>query len=148
MKRKNNSYIGVFLIGCLFVSCNYSQHTKSIKKDTQRIFAEKKEMFINIGFKAVVEEKNTCVKCELNKYTLLLRIIDISKKPEFRHQQYPPYYSFENDSLLTISVAKGLYDEVNTQDTLIKISKSLNFNVDLKEIRYLSETEYKWFFNQ
>jgi len=124
-----------------FYSCNYS---REVKEGSVEIFDFHKNFMFEIGFSGIISEKKICENCENNKYTIKIILIQLKRKPEFSETHYPPYYFFENDSTLNISVDVNLFKEVEILDTVIKNSKTFTFNVNQVEIQYLNNKKQEW----
>lgn len=132
--------ITVMMIMCYY-SCDYS---REVKKESAKIFSIHKNFMIELGFTGVVYEKKICENCKFNKYTLKIGLTQLNKKPEFKDTYYPPYYHFENDSVLNISVDANLFSAVELKDKIVKEAKSFTFIVNQVEIQYLNKKEMKW----
>ena len=125
-----------------FYSCNYS---REVKEESAEIFDFHKNFMFELGFSGIISEKNICEDCKINKYTIKIELTQLKRKPEFSETHYPPYYFFENDSTLSISVNLNLFKEVKMLDTIIKNSKSFTFKVNQVEIQYLNNEKQEWF---
>lgn len=124
-----------------FFSCNYAD---SIRRDTIKKFEKSKSYMVNIAFEGQIIEKIYCEKCELNKCTLKIRFCRISEKSGFIKILFPPYYEFENDSILNIIVSKKLFEQVQTNDSIRKEKESFNIKVGTLDLQYLSKEKNKW----
>jgi len=92
-----------------------------------------------------VLEKNTCESCQnVYKYRVKLHISKLSEKLNITNIQFNPYYSFENDSIATISISKKLYNVIMLRDKLSKKCNSIYIIRDNQEFQYLSEEQDKW----
>ena len=131
-------------LNLLLGSCQVKPLAEGVKEDTKRIFSAKKGYIYRLSFDGVVEKKMLCNNCDINKYTLELRLNQISEKPDISKMQYPPYYIFKGDSVLTISVAKDLFDIVNEKDKVAKETKDLEISVNSLKHIYLSKEKNKW----
>ena len=130
---------------CSISSCDYVKYAKSIKEETTTKFNANKEFLKRISFNGYVLEKNTCESCQnVYKYRVKLRISKLSEKPNITNIQFNPYYSFENDSTVTISVSKDLYDKMILKDELSKKNNSFNLIRNKQEFQYLSKEKDKW----
>jgi len=144
IKDKSMSLLIRIITIIMFVglySCDYS---REIKKETAKIFDSHKKFMTELSFGGVVYEKNICENCKMNKYTLKIGLTQLDKKPEFGDTHYSPYYIFENDSILTISVDVILFNGVDIKDTVTKKSKSLTINVNQIKLQYLSSEKKYW----
>jgi len=124
-----------------FYSCNYS---REVQKESVKIFDSHKKFMAELGFVGVVYEKNICENCKFNRYTLKIGLTQLDKKPEFSNTHYPPYYFFENDSILNISVDVILFNGVEIKDTVMKKPKSLTIDVNQIELQYLNSEKKEW----
>jgi len=128
-----------------FFSCDYS---REVKKETAKIFNSHKKFMTELSFEGIVSEKNICEKCIINKYTLKIRLTKLEKKSEFGNTYcspyYSPYYFFENDSILNISVDVNLFNGVEKNDIVTKRSKSLTIDVNQVELQYLNREKLYW----
>lgn len=125
-------------------SCNNNKYSEGIKKDTQKIFVKNKGYIYGLTFEGQITEKSYCKECELNKYILTLKLNQLSAKPIFSSEQYPPYYTFESDSVLNITVSKEFFDQVKERDKVYKERESFNLKVGKLELLYLNKEKYKW----
>jgi hypothetical protein len=125
-------------------SCNNNKYSEGIKKDTQKTFEKNKGYIYGLTFEGQITEKSYCKECELNKYTLTLKLNQLSEKPIISNEQYPPYYTFESDSVLNITVSKEFFDQVKERDKVYKKRESFNLKVGKLELLYLNKEKYKW----
>lgn len=136
----------IYMLMSIFMlsSCNNNKYSEGIKKDTQKIFVKNKGYIYGLTFEGQITEKSYCKECELNKYTLTLKLNQLSAKPIFSSEQYPPYYIFESDSVLNITVSKEFFDQVKERDKVYKERESFNLKVGKLELLYLNKEKYKW----
>jgi hypothetical protein len=85
-----------------------------------------------------------CEECELNKYQLKFSLSSLSEKPIISNMQYPPYYTFENDTVLNITVSKELFEQVKEKDRVFKVKESFYLKVKEQELLFLNQGKYKW----
>jgi hypothetical protein len=128
----------------LLASCQFKPFVEGVKEDTRRNFTDKKDYIYRISIESVLEKKILCTGCDINMYTLQLRLNHISEKPDISKMQYPPYYVFKGDSLLIISVGKDLFEIVNEKDKVAKEAKDLEISVNSLNHIYLSKEMNKW----
>lgn len=134
-----------FLIVLFFSSCDYVKYTKAIEKETIQRFNSNKNFMKNISFTGYVLDKKKCEDCQgINKYSIILHLVKLSEKPKISNIQFNPYYSFENDSILTISVSKDLYDKLILNEKILKQANSFNIVRNNQEFQYLSYNKGKW----
>lgn len=131
-------------LNLLFASCQVNQYGKGVQEDTKRIFTTNKDYMYRLSLEGVVEKKELCNTCDINKFRIHLRLNQISEKPDISKIQYPPYYMFSGDSILIISVTKNLFDNVNEKDKIIKEMNDLDISVNELKIFYLSKEKNKW----
>ncbi|TKG93830.1 hypothetical protein EYV94_16430 [Puteibacter caeruleilacunae] len=135
------SLLSIFML----TSCNYFDYLKAVKKETQERFIRDKGYIYRLTFEGKITRKTYCTACEINKYELTLELKKISEKPTFSLAQYPPYYTFLNDSVVNVSVSRELFERVSEQDHVIKDKDSFNLMVDSEELLFLSKEKLKWF---
>jgi len=128
----------------LYCSCQLFDFGKGVKKDTKRIFSEKKQFIYNASFAGIIKEKRDCNKCDLNKYSLVIKLDSGSTKPSFTDANYSPYYNYENDTVLLISVSKQLFQLANTNDGIKKEPSSSNIIIHDKSCMLLSSQKDIW----
>ena len=128
----------------MFSSFNYSRYRNGIKKDTQKTFEKNKGYIYGLTFEGQITEKSYCKECELNKHTLTLKLCQLSEKPVISNAQFPPYYTFESDSILNITVSKELFEQVKEKDKVYKEKESFNLKAGEKDLLYLNKEKYKW----
>lgn len=135
-------YIGLIVV--MFSSCDCNKYAQGVKNDSQRTFDRNKDYFYLLSFEGRIIKKNYCKECELNKYTLTLELNRLSKKPTFGSAQFPPYYNFESDTILNISVSKKLFEEGKEEDIVIKQGESANLKLNNQEYLLLDKEKYTW----
>lgn len=128
----------------LLANCQVKQFGEGVQEDTKRIFTSNKDYIVNLTIEGIIIKKSICRKCSINKYTLELKITELSEKPDFSKLQYHPYYYFSGDSLMTISVPKEVYDNSIEQDVVRKNSNEFELFVSNKRYLYLSKEKFKW----
>jgi len=134
----------LFSLNLLMASCQVKQFGEGVMNDTKRIFDNNKDYMFNLSFEAIVAKKEVCDNCNINKYNIRMTLNELSKKPDISNIQYPPYYMFEGDSVLTISVTKKLFDLIKLNDKIIKETKEFELTINTKKESYLSKDEKKW----
>jgi len=142
---KNKVLVFCFFLFICFSGCDYVKYAKAIKEETTTKFNANKKFMQRISFNGYVLEKNTCESCQnVYKYRVKLRISKLSEKLNITNIQFNPYYSFENDSTVTISFSKDLYDKMILKDELSKKNNSFNLIRNKQEFQYLSKEKDKW----
>jgi hypothetical protein len=125
-------------------SCNYSKYSNGIKEETKKSFKEHKNYIYNLFFKGEIIKKEKCEKCQINKYSISLKLIRLNEKPSIGNTQYPPYYSFECDSILNITVSPNIFNQVEENEVVVKESHSSYLKIENNLILYLDSEEYQW----
>ena len=128
----------------IFSSCDYKKYAEGIKKDTQKKFDMSKNFIYRLSFEGQITKKEFCKECECCKYKLKIELSQLSEKPVLGNIEFSPYYSFENDSLLSITVSKELFEQVKEKDTVFKEKESFNLKVGEQKLFYLNKGKYKW----
>ena len=77
--------------------------------------------------------KEFCDDCNINKYNIRMALYGLSKNPNISYMQSPPYYEFEGDSILTISVTKDLFALIKESDKIIKVAKEFELTINTKK---------------
>lgn len=146
--KNNMTFMKVLLIAFfmnfLLANCQVRQYGESVQEDTKRIFTSNKNYIVNLSIEGIIVRKSICEKCKINRYSLVLKINNLSVKPDFGKLQYQPYYFFSGDSLLTISVPKELYQNAFEQNIIRKDSNEFEIFVNNNKYQYLSKEEYMW----
>ena len=130
------------LIAVVFYSC----HSRSgIQEETRKIIISNKIFMRTLSFSGEVSEKIFCEKCQLNKYQLIIALKDVSPNNiPFSNQSFQPYYSFNSNTQLSISVVKDLYDLAQKEVTIKKQTNSDYLILGGQEHKFISEKKYKW----
>jgi hypothetical protein len=138
--------IFIFVLSTTFIfsSCGYKKYADAIKEETRNQFDKDKNYIYRLSFEGLITEKKYCKECEVCNYKLMIKISQLSEKPNISNAGFPPYYTFENDSLLSISVSKELYQEVKEKDKVNKENESYNLKVGTHELLYLNKEKYEW----
>ncbi|MEI6697268.1 MAG: hypothetical protein WCO13_14535 [Bacteroidota bacterium] len=136
----------VYMMLCIFIfsSCNYNRYGNGIIEDTHKTFERNKGYIYRLTFEGQITKKAICNECELNKYTLTLKLNQLSEKPVISNVEFPPYYTFESDSILNITVSKELFVKVKERDKVYKEKESFNLKAENNELLYLNKEQYKW----
>lgn len=138
----------IFILCTIFtiIACNgtLKKYSRAIINDTKKIFTKHKEYIYETEFLGDIIDKNECRSCNINKYTLTIRLKKIINCPIFSMKQYPPYYTFITDSILSISVSKVIFDASDITKSISKKSKSLSIVLERNELQYLSDKKHEW----
>lgn len=134
----------IFSLNLLMTSCQVKQFGEGVRNDTKRIFFTNKDYIYSLAFEGIVTNKEVCNNCNINKYNVRMTLSGLSKKPDISNIQYPPYYMFEGDSILTISVTKDLFDLISENDKILKGEKEPELTINGKKESYLSKKKNKW----
>lgn len=138
------AWLAIILI-LLLSSCGWSDFVRGEAADANRKFHKAKTIITNISFKGLVLNKSYCNDCDnRGKYTLTIRLFMVAKKPDWYEQQYPPYYYFEKDTLLKLSVNELLYNFSKQNDTVVKQTKSDDLIVNKRFMPLISKDTSKW----
>ena len=132
--------MAITLMSC---NCGNYNYTKAIKEDTERIFRSKKSLIRSLGFKGIVDEKEKCDKCNFNKYTIRIKLEELSQEVSFQDKNYPPYYSF-SDKLLSISVNQNVFDKLKKGDFITKAKDSRFLESNESQLEILNAQELVW----
>jgi len=145
--QKLKFYVGFVLVIVVMISmfsCDSYKYGEGVTRDTQRTFNKNKQYLYSIVFDAIMVEKMYCPNCDINKYALKMIIKDISEKPFIENSQYPPYYSFEGDSILILSVSKELYEKVNVNQKILKTYNSYDLFINNEKYNLLNKKDNAW----
>ncbi len=134
----------LFSLNLLMASCQIKQFGEGVINDTKRNFSTHKDYIYSLSFEGIVAKKEVCDNCNINKYSIRMTLSGLSKKPDISNIQYPPYYLFEGDSVLTISVTKDLFGLIKVNDKIIKEIKEFELIINTKKELYLSKDKNKW----
>ena len=136
----------IFSVLCLIIYLSYDgyKYADGIKKETKKTFEKNKDFIYKLSFQGQVIEKVFCEKCIVNRYTLKIELLQLSEWPSIGIAQYPPYYIFEKDSVIIITVPKELFEHAKERDSVIKDCQSFNLRVGNKEYLYLNKGKYQW----
>lgn len=129
----------------LLMSCNCGNYNyaKAVKEDTKRIFRSKKSLIQSLAFKGLVVEKEKCDKCDFNKFTISIKLEELSQEIPFQDKNYPPYYSF-GDKLLSISVNQNVFNKLKRGDFITKTKDSRFLESNEKQLEILNTQELIW----
>ncbi len=133
------SLVFIFLIG----GCNSLEYGKAIKLDSERIFKERKGLLKSFEFNGLLSEKSFCDECSLNKYSIKIKLEYQNMIIPFYSSTYPPYYSII-DSVLELSVNLNLYNSLEINNKLEKVSSSRFIKYKGIEFPILAEDEASW----
>jgi len=96
------------------------------------------------SFCGVIKEKSNCRNCEINMYSLVIKLDSCSSIVSMTNLQYQPYYSYETDSSLNISVSKQIFELSKIGDTLRKDSNSNYILIREKTFSFLNDNKKLW----
>lgn len=137
-------HIVFFTFSVILCSCHYGDYANSEKKDTKRVFTQKKKFMLQTSFEGVIKEKRSCATCNFNKYTLEIRLSEGSDTPSFSDKQYQPYYNYNNDSMLVISVASDIYIAANIGEAIKKPANANYIIIQNQNFKFLNDNETLW----
>jgi hypothetical protein len=135
----------LFCIIAVFSSCENINYAKSVHKDAERLFRSHKDFFKSLAFSGVVSEKKYCEKCQLNKFQIMINLKE--KKPEIidlGNLSYQPYYFFNNENQLIISVTQYLYGSMKEGSLVEKKMYSDSLIRERQQFILLSEKKSLW----
>ncbi len=141
--------INLKLVFILFVlpitSCKYCNLAEGVKNDSVRIFKLKKDFFLKFKIEGVIDTKKQCDSCNLNKYQIVIKLDSFKiEHINFSNRFNEPYYNFNENNMLVLSVSKNLFDLLKVQDRVAKDSNSLFMKFRNYNIPMLSEKELEW----
>ena len=132
----------LFLISTLFCSCNFA---KGVKEDAQKNMISHKTFIQTLSFKGQIVEKKFCEKCNVTKYQIIFSFKEIDPKNiTIGNQSFQPYYFFDVNNRLNISVVKDLYESAEKGLAIEKQSNSDYLIVRNEKYKLISNEEYKW----
>jgi hypothetical protein len=131
-----------FLISILFCSCDFS---KGVKEDVQKNMISHKAFIQSLSFSGQIVEKKFCEKCNVTKYQIIINFKEINPKNiTIGNQNFQPYYFFDVNNRLNISVVKDLYESAEKGLAIEKQSNSDHLIVRNQKYKLISNEEYKW----
>ncbi|MEZ4909207.1 MAG: hypothetical protein R2771_16545 [Saprospiraceae bacterium] len=135
----------VVILSIVFLSCNCSNYNyaKAVKKDTERIFKNKKSLLQSLAFKGIIVDKNKCEKCNINKFTINIQIEELNQKISFQAKKYLPYYSFD-DNVLSLSVSQQVFDKLEKGYPISKMHNSRYLEFQGSQLEILNSKELVW----
>jgi hypothetical protein len=135
--------IAIIIVLNLF-SCDYIDYAEGIQHETKVQFEFTKAFIRNLAFTGKIHEKKYCFDCKINKYEIKILVFELSEKPSLNSYMFPPFYSFDADSFLNISISKNMFENILVGDTIIKQKNGLSINIENIEYKYLSADSTKW----
>ena len=145
--RKKSIIFFILLIGLIGVYCfwDYARFSSAVQKDARRLFASHKEFFRSVEFSGIITEKEYCNKCQFNRYRLIVELkVKKPGKIELGDLSYPPYYFFNDNNQLVVSVTQQIY---NSSEKGHLIGKVMNYDSLIYEgsgYRLLSDYKSEW----
>lgn len=135
----------IVIISIIASSCNGKKYNyaEAVKKDTERIFKDKKSFLQSLSFTGKINKKEKCENCNINKFTLFIEIEEIGQNITFQNEQYPPYYSF-NDKLLSLTVTLQVFEKLREGDLITKKPNSRYLEFNDKRLEILHDKELIW----
>ena len=126
-------------------NCSYCNFAKGVKKDSEHTFKSKKDFFVKLKIEGVIETKKQCNNCNVNRYQIIIKLYNFKiEEINFSNRFNDPYYIFNENEQLIISVSKTLFDLLREQDSVIKDSNSFFIKFRNYNISLLSEKELEW----
>jgi hypothetical protein len=124
----------------LFCSC-----VNSIQKDTQKNILSHKKFLKSLSFTGIVKGKKYCEECNFNKYQIVLKLEKTDPDEiSLGNRSFQPYYFFDSENQLTISVSQSLYESASTGSLSEKHSGSEFLIIGSTKHVLLSAEKYKW----
>lgn len=133
--------VTMFFTGTL--SCQLLDFSNHEQKNANQLFSEKKAFLHSFAFSGHIQEKRYCVQCSINKFTLLIKL-NSYKKVEFSDLQYQPYFFFQGDSIILISVSKQIFEYSKENSFVQKEANSDYLTVQDTSLMLLSKNEKEW----
>ena len=136
----------LFILFVLSVTnCAYCNFAKGVKNDSERTFKSKKDFFVKLKIEGVIETKKQCNNCNVNRYQITIKLDSFKIEGiNFSNRFNEPYYIFNENELLKISVSKSLFELLREQDRVVKDSNSFFMKFRNYNISILSEKELEW----
>ena len=149
--RNNLSLLAKVITICLVLSvfvfylCDLIKYVEADRQETIKKFKGNKCYMEHLAFEGQIIEKRYCAKCEINKYTLRIRLSSISEKRDFFLKiSFYYYYEINKDSTMSICVSKDLFTRVSEKQLISKESDSNYIKTSQFKLLYLSEKENLW----
>jgi len=130
-----NTVVMASMMVALTCSCEYKKFIDGVRQDAEQSSVARKAFFRILAFNGKIYLKKYCDYCETNKYQLVINIIH--KNPaliSLSDSDYQPYYSFQPNNQLVISVEKHIYDSIQENEPIDKEANSCDIWV--KGIKY------------
>ena len=132
----------VLLISILFGSCNFG---KGVQKEAQQKIIVHKAFIKSLSFNGQLVEKKFCEKCEVNRFQIIIGLNEINPKNIiFSNQFFEPYYFFDLNNRLNISVVKDLYESAQKGLAIEKQANSDYLIIGSQKYKLISDEKYKW----
>ena len=138
--------LGVVVAVIAAMSCNCCEayyYARAVKKEAEEIFKDKKSFFQALSFKGVIIGKEKCGKCGINKFVVFVGIEEMNQDVPFKYQSYPPYYSFESDTL-SLTLTEEVFEGLKKGDLVKKKSNSRYLETDSSQLEILNKEERIW----
>jgi hypothetical protein len=130
------------IIASIFYSCGLSS---GVKKDTQNRILSHKEFIRSLEFSGRASEKIYCQECKYNMYQVVIDIDEINPEiSRLSDRSFPPYYFFESDRRLNISLTKSAFDSVKENIVINKKADSDSLLINGMAFRLLNKGKYEW----
>ena len=128
-----------------FCSCHFAN---GVQEETQRSIIAHKIFIHTLSFRGKIIGREHCDNCKLNKYKIIISLKEIiPKNITIDNQSFQPFYFFETNDSLTISVAKNLYEIAQEGLSVEKDADTDYLTVGPQKYRLISEEKYKWLSN-
>lgn len=137
--------LAFILYALSITNCDNCNFAKGVRNDSKRIFKSKKDFFLNLKVKGVIDSKKQCNNCNVNRYQITIKLDNFKVEDvNFTNRFNNPYYIFNENEMLVISVSKTLFELLNEQDIVVKDSNSLFIKFRNYNILLLSKNELEW----
>ena len=134
----------ILIMGIFFLhGCELFDYGNGVKKDTERIFSQKKEFIHQLAFQGYVQGKRYCSDCDVTKYSLTIKLDSITPQPSFSDITYAPYYAIKKDTLI-ICVSEQIFKSAIEKDSIKKNANSNDILIGTKINNLISGKKSSW----
>ncbi|MBI3219205.1 MAG: hypothetical protein HYZ44_06815 [Bacteroidetes bacterium] len=140
MKRQ----LAIVLIILLTSNCSYKRLSRGVMSDANGLFHSKKRFIYELAFSGIIEKRIECKECDINKYSLSIRLSDPLPNIKIIDRQYYWYYHFRSDSILEMAVSKSVFLAAKTDYPIRKKANDSNVEINERIYNFLSENRGKW----
>lgn len=134
-----------FWICLLLSSCEYYNYGKGVQADTKKEFELEKGFFKSLHFIGNISKKLYCERCDLNKYQFIISLkIFEPQNINIGFLSFQPFYSFNNENQLVISVNQSVFENLKVGSFVIKEKDSDFLNCGSRHYKILEENGFQW----